>query len=267
MNLGYKRGPVNLPLLRRTELLASLDVGFPVFQTYSVTNLNPFQKVYGEGRLNNDKKPGLISSRTRAATRNFEQIDHNGVIPKRATPRYDLNGDLTWYVTRVMDCRVSLMHVMIMLAMLISDLQASIESDSIEFLLKMAPSYVSKLSEFEQAWEDVSVLNLLEIRWCILEFYHSNPSAYGKEEILDIWKMREDRSERPTQGMILRLEDIKIKAAKLEAQLELLRVQAEEAAKKKADAKAAKSKANIAKNKAAKAAKSGGKGGKKAGII
>lgn len=46
--------------------------------------------VHGEGRLSDDKKPGIVSSRTRAATRNLEKLDANGVLPKRNIPRYDL---------------------------------------------------------------------------------------------------------------------------------------------------------------------------------
>jgi hypothetical protein len=73
-------------LLRRAELLADLHI-------------------HGEGRLSNDKKPGIVSSRTRAAARNLEKLDSNGVIPRRDVPRYDLNGDLAWEVLEVKDSR------------------------------------------------------------------------------------------------------------------------------------------------------------------
>lgn len=46
--------------------------------------------VHGEGRLSDDKKPGIVSSRTRAATRNLQNLDVNGVLPKRDVPRYNL---------------------------------------------------------------------------------------------------------------------------------------------------------------------------------
>ena len=50
----------------------------------------------GEGRLGDDRKPGFIASRTRQSTKNFSRVDALGVIPKDTSPKYNIDGDLSW---------------------------------------------------------------------------------------------------------------------------------------------------------------------------
>ena len=50
--------------------------------------------IHGEGRLGEDKRPSIIASRTRNGLRNAEILDDDGVMPKRAIPKYDAHGDL-----------------------------------------------------------------------------------------------------------------------------------------------------------------------------
>ncbi len=61
--------------------------------------------IHGEGRLSEDKKPGQISSRTRQQVRNVEKMTADGTIPNRVSPKYDLNGDLTWVISAVEESR------------------------------------------------------------------------------------------------------------------------------------------------------------------
>ena len=50
--------------------------------------------VHGEGRLGEDAKPGVISSRTRGQRSKLGQIAEDGVIPERILEKYDCEGDL-----------------------------------------------------------------------------------------------------------------------------------------------------------------------------
>ncbi len=81
-----RRDNYSLGTLRQAELTATLDV-------------------HGGGRLSDDKKPGVIASRTRLQTRSALQLREDGTLPKREIPRYDLNGDLAWWIVEVVNCR------------------------------------------------------------------------------------------------------------------------------------------------------------------
>jgi len=61
--------------------------------------------VHGGGRLGEDKRPGIVASRTRLQTRNVERLDDDGILPDREVPKYDLDGNLTWHVKLVKDVR------------------------------------------------------------------------------------------------------------------------------------------------------------------
>jgi len=50
----------------------------------------------GDGRLSEDRKPGVVASRTRQATKNLSTMDAFGVIPKDACPKYSIDGELSW---------------------------------------------------------------------------------------------------------------------------------------------------------------------------
>jgi len=144
--------------LRKAMLFANLDI-------------------HGEGRLGEDKKPGVISSRTRQGLRNAESVAVDGTFPVRKTPKYDMNGDLTLRTNGVEDVR---------------EVIAMDGTTSIEFLVKTISDsgYPFTTSEMSQSWEDISVLNLWSHMGDIASFYARRPDAYGKQVVSDIWKLR-----------------------------------------------------------------------------
>jgi hypothetical protein len=132
--------------------------------------------VHGEGRLSEDKKPGQISSRTRQQVRNVEKMTADGTIPTRVSPKYDLNGDLTWLINAVEESREAVLDGI----------------QSVEFYVEGGPSrndnnnwgrfYVlDGKEEKEKFWEDVTTLSSLNCRWRILDFYEKNPKAFGAQ--------------------------------------------------------------------------------------
>jgi hypothetical protein len=150
----------NLDKFRQAQIEANLDV-------------------HGEGRLCKDKKPGVISSRTRQQLRNAENLTADGTLPERKSPKYDLNGDLAWCIVIIEKSReVSLGG-----------------SQSVEFLIKGGPSYQDNRwriqeDKVQKFWEDVTTMNSLNCRYEITDFYQKNPKAFGKQVVLDVWKLR-----------------------------------------------------------------------------
>ncbi|KAE9374546.1 hypothetical protein N431DRAFT_543840 [Stipitochalara longipes BDJ] len=208
-------------------------------KTYNLTKFRQAQidaqlDVHGEGRLSEDKKPGLVSSRTRQQVRSLDHMAADGTIPGRESPKYDHNGDLTWNVTSVEQPKEAVLDGI----------------QSVEFLVKTGPLYNKyrvQTGRREKFWEDVTVLNSSNCRHRINDFYEQNPKAYGAQIVLDIWKLREVESgseektklqtEKRLEATILR----QAKAGQKEAD-EAAR-QAREAAKAaKADKKALKAK-------------------------
>jgi hypothetical protein len=62
--------------------------------------------IYGSGRLGSDKKPSIISSRTRGQLRKQETLDELGVLQLAAnTSKFGAFGDLLWEVSEVTDSR------------------------------------------------------------------------------------------------------------------------------------------------------------------
>jgi hypothetical protein len=162
--------------------------------SYSIRLFKDAQKVVGlhidgDGRLGEDRKPGIVASRTRLQIRNLEKIDSDGTVTEETFPKYDLNGDLAWMVDSI---------------------SASRETDEgisgLEFLVRCYESrndryhrynwegirVTAKEESLEESWEDISVLNSFWSRREILLFYTKNPSAYGKKIVLDIWKLGVD---------------------------------------------------------------------------
>jgi hypothetical protein len=120
----------------------------------------------------------VVASRTRAQIRNLDKITFEGTIPEREIPKYDLDGELAWYI---------------------NDIAASREADadcgipSVEFKVSCEPFLRQQYryaSHKITSWEDVTVLNSVDAQGCILDFYEKNPNAYGKQAVLDIWKLR-----------------------------------------------------------------------------
>lgn len=63
---------------------------FPLVLEYAKLDID------GEGRLGDDRKPGVIASRTRQGTKNLSKVDVFGVLPTRVRPKYNIDGELTW---------------------------------------------------------------------------------------------------------------------------------------------------------------------------
>jgi len=130
--------------------------------------------------LSEDKKPGVIASRTRQQVRDVDKLGADGTRPERKTPKYDLNGDLAWNILEVTASRES-----------ISDDGAS----GVEFKVTCVPNtkrYYHGHSEDEKktSWEDVTVLHSVTARSSIYTFYSQNANASGKQETLATWKSR-----------------------------------------------------------------------------
>lgn len=52
--------------------------------------------VHGEGRLGEDIKPNVVSSRTRGARQRQKKITEDGLLPGFEAPKYDSSGQLAW---------------------------------------------------------------------------------------------------------------------------------------------------------------------------
>jgi hypothetical protein len=185
----------------------------------------------GDGRLGEDRKPGVVASRTRQQLRNQDKLDSDGTIPRRVSAKYDLNGDLAWYIESITASRES-------------------KSDDgvygVEFLVKTERTYGGRDRYWynhsvpkEQSWEDVSVLNSTSARSEIASFYQKNSKAYGMQTVLDIWKLGvENDEEKHKKEMITKhLETIVHKEAIRKQHEAEMAAQAKQAAKAKAKGK------------------------------
>jgi hypothetical protein len=99
----------------------------------------------------------------------------DGTMPTRVSPKYDLNGDLTWLINAVEESREAILDGI----------------QSVEFYVQRSPSrndnnwgriYVlDGKEEKEKFWEDATTLSSLNCRWRILDFYEKNPKAFGAQ--------------------------------------------------------------------------------------
>jgi hypothetical protein len=116
-----------------------------------------------------------------------DKLTDQGTMPRRETPKYDLNGDLAWYVLRVEDSRKVL-----------SDDGGS----SVEFRVRCYPEsdpgrYPPRTQDKEvTSWEAVSVLHSASAHWDIVQFYSKHRDAFGKQETRDVWKLRSEDDEK-----------------------------------------------------------------------
>lgn len=129
--------------------------------------------IHGEGRLGEDKRPGIVASRTRQQLRNLASIGEDGTVPKRIISKYDSNGEIAWHVAEILDARKS-------------------SPDGVEFQVKCASltgihAFEQSGDPLEKSWESTSALN--NRRWLIVQFYRKHPKAYGKQEVADAWKL------------------------------------------------------------------------------
>ncbi|KAH8594779.1 hypothetical protein B0O99DRAFT_672786 [Bisporella sp. PMI_857] len=127
----------------------------------------------GDGRLGEDRKPGVVSSRTRGAKKRLSNIDSFGTIPSASAPKYDLVGDLAWEIDTVHASRAS-----------------DDDTFGVDFLVKLRHRESSGwVYETDKSWENISVLNNFNQRAEIAEFYRHHPGSYGKEIVLSLWKV------------------------------------------------------------------------------
>ncbi|KAF8865865.1 hypothetical protein BDZ45DRAFT_668282 [Acephala macrosclerotiorum] len=139
--------------------------------------------IHGEGRLSEDKKPGVVASRTRQRVKANATIQPDGTFLQREAPKYDMDGTLSWAIKSVTASREN-----------ITDFGDS----SVEFKIVCwkGPRRYSTTEEAE-SWEDVSVLDPNEISAAdaIADFFGKNVDAFGLEVAIESWKQRsvEDR--------------------------------------------------------------------------
>jgi hypothetical protein len=184
-----------------------------------------------------------------------DNLSADGTIPARESPKYDLNGDLTWSITAVEKSRDAVLDGI----------------QSVEFFVAGGPSYNDNTyrrwhtqeGKQQKFWEDVTTLSSLRCRHRINEFYEKNPKAFGAQSkahpndtfkfiiltvglvVLDLWKLRDFESgpdERVKRQTEKRLETtISRQAASEKKEAEQAAREAREAAKTaKADKKKVK---------------------------
>ncbi|KAH7321672.1 hypothetical protein BKA65DRAFT_512727 [Rhexocercosporidium sp. MPI-PUGE-AT-0058] len=149
-----RSGVYNLKLFQQAQETASLDI-------------------HGEGRLSEDKKPGIISSRTRARKARDIAISADGIRPRRDTPKYDLDGFLAWHIESVLESRMS---------------SGEDGSTGVEFQLKclVRDNPTSQQNRTVICWEDASVVGPI-YRDRIVQFYKSNPNEPGLLAVYNEW--------------------------------------------------------------------------------
>jgi hypothetical protein len=171
-------------------------------------------------------------------------------MPRRETPKYDLNGDLAWYILRVEDSRKVL-----------SDDGGS----SVEFKVRCYPESVlrrfpPRKEDMEvTSWEAVSVLHSASAHWDIVQFYSKHRNAFGKQETRDVWKLRSEDDEKVARqhaNALKQLDTLIKKEARVQQALEAARL-AKETKVEKQNAKATKTVAKFT-----TAAKKGARGSK-----
>ncbi|KAG4438127.1 hypothetical protein IFR05_006407 [Cadophora sp. M221] len=160
--------------------------------------------VHGEGRLSDDKKPGIISSRTRAQKVAMKSLDAVGVRPPRNSPKYDLDGCLAWDVLAVLDSRETGGD----------DGSAGIEFE-VECWVKTGYFRLySSEGRKEICWEDASVLGP-RARHHVVNFYRSNPEKSGLEAVYKEWLQQIDGEDENPNERLHHLKALKVIASQL----------------------------------------------------
>ncbi|KAI6714251.1 hypothetical protein JHW43_003198 [Diplocarpon mali] len=132
--------------------------------------------VHGEGRLSGDKKPCIVSSRTRTAVRKAQKLSDIGtVLAGDAHPKYDINGEFAHFLETITECRID---------------TSEDGTPTVMFRVRhrSTPDYHNITSPLKSSWEDVKVLASHADRTLICHFYASYPAKPGKEIVLAVWK-------------------------------------------------------------------------------
>ncbi|CZR59205.1 uncharacterized protein PAC_09097 [Phialocephala subalpina] len=190
--------------------------------------------IHGEGRLSEDKKPGVIASRTRQRVKANATIQPDGTFLKREPPKYDMDGTLSWAIKSISASR---------------EIVTDFGDAGVEFKLvcwKSPRRYGT--SDEAEFWADITVLDPNEFgaAEAIADFYGDgkNVDAFGLEVAIESWKQRPVEDRRSYEYSMDRLQSA------LKARDKKLR-EAEEKARKAAakEAKAAKKGKTVVKSK------------------
>jgi len=92
--------------------------------------------------------------------------------PKDPIPKYDLNGDFTWHIASIVSSRAT---------------EFGNDAYGVDFLVKYSKTRWGEA--VGETWESVAALNSVESRSWIVRYYQQTPTGYGKELVLDLWKL------------------------------------------------------------------------------
>ncbi|KAG9241853.1 hypothetical protein BJ878DRAFT_577875 [Calycina marina] len=130
--------------------------------------------IHGSGRLGKDRKPGVISNRTRGSVKKV--VNELGIIDKQAPSKYVANGNLMWEIDAFTDVR-------------------EVDDDiyPVEFLCRLRYRDNTRFlwvmpTVDNPLWESVGVLDSATSRTAIAEYHQAHPSQPGKQVVLDLWK-------------------------------------------------------------------------------
>jgi len=93
-------------------------------------------------------------------------------MPERSIPKYDLNGDFTWHIASIVSSRAT---------------EFGNDAYGVDFLVKYSKTRWGEA--VGETWESVAALNSVESRSWIVRYYQQTPTGYGKELVLDLWKL------------------------------------------------------------------------------
>ncbi|KAH6684335.1 hypothetical protein B0J14DRAFT_664248 [Halenospora varia] len=208
--------------------------------------------IHGDGRLSEDRKPGVVASRTRSQGKaNYDRTDMNpdGTLKTRAEAKYDMAGEYAWQVGSIQGHRIAADH---------EDTGLS----GIEF--KVRPFKFSICPRnYPESWEDAIVLNSWSAIQSITQYFHPRDErlrANGKvpgtggldvmKKLLSFWKAQgchdDDNARCKNENIkrlkmyIKKLEDAKVKEDAIARRAEVRKMKREIAEEKKAKAREAK---------------------------
>ncbi|KAH8683146.1 hypothetical protein BGZ60DRAFT_213129 [Tricladium varicosporioides] len=202
--------------------------------------------IHGDGRLGEDRKPGVVASRTRSQGRaNYDRTDMNsdGTLKTRAEAKYDMDGEYAWKVGGIHSHRIT------------ADYEEKGFS-GIEF--KVRPlKHNSMPREYPESWEDAAVLSSWSAIQSITRYF--NPCneglrASGKvpgttgldamKKLFSFWKIHgcpdEDNARCKKENMkrlsmyIQKLEGAKVKEDKMVNRAEVQKMKRKVAEEKRA---------------------------------
>lgn len=124
-------------------------------------------QVHGDGRLEGEMKPGLVSSRTRGGRARQARVNEDGLVEKEPMPKFGCDGSLLWDVMTIKDHKE------------VVDGQTS--ESKVELLVKWQDPVNQRLeADSEQSWEDLEVLVTNPNTFHDLYHYYQSNALWGK---------------------------------------------------------------------------------------